>query len=51
MDKNFAGLQDRLESYMADQDGLRKKKVNVETDFFAGLERRNHALSTGFKVF
>ena len=39
MDKNFAGLTEKLETYLAEQETLRKKKLQAEADFFAGLER------------
>jgi len=48
MDKNFAGLTEKLEAYLADQDTMRQKKMQAEADFFAGLERRNAALTSTF---
>ena len=48
MDKNFAGLEQKLENYLADQEKLRDSKTNAETNFFAGLERRNAALTATF---
>jgi hypothetical protein len=49
LDKNFAGLTQKLDSYLSEQGNLRQKKSNSESDFFAGLERRNAALSSAFK--
>jgi len=48
MDKNFAGLTEKLETYLAEQETLRQKKLQAEADFFAGLERRNAALTSTF---
>ena len=48
MDKNFAGFEQKLENYLAEQEKLRDSKTNAETNFFAGLERRNAALTATF---
>ena len=48
MDKNFAGLTTKLESYLNEQNALKAKKSQAESDFFAGLERRNLALTSTF---
>ena len=48
LDKNFAGLEQKLDVYLADQTKLRADKTNSETNFFAGLERRNAALTSNF---
>ncbi len=48
LDKNFAGINQRLEEYLADAAKLRSNKMAAEADFFAGLQRRNAALETSF---
>ena len=48
MDKNFAGLTNKLESYLNEQATLKQKKATSEAEFFAGLERRNVALTSTF---
>lgn len=50
MDKNFAGLSLKLESYLNEQASLRSKKISSESDFFNGLERRNAALTSAFEA-
>ena len=50
MDKNFAGLSQKLDAYLDEQNKLRQKKNQVEHDFFAGLENRNSALSAAFDL-
>ena len=50
MDKNFAGLSQKLDAYLDEQNKLRQKKNQVEHDFFAGLENRNAALSAAFDL-
>lgn len=49
MDKNFAGLTQKLETYLAEQGSVRQKKIQAETEFFSGLERRNAALTSAFE--
>ena len=48
MDNNFAGLTEKLESYLAEQQTLRQKKLQTEADFYSGLERQNVALTSIF---
>ena len=48
LDKNFAGLEQKLDTYLADQAKLRESKTTAETNFFSGLERRNAALTSNF---
>jgi len=50
MDKNFAGLSQKLDAYLDEQNKLRQKKNQVEHDFFAGLENRNTALNAAFDL-
>ena len=49
MDKNFAGLAQKLDSYLKEQTTMRHKKIQAELDFLDGLERRNSALSSTFE--
>ena len=48
LDKNFAGLEQKLDIYLADQAKLRESKATAESNFYAGLERRNAALTSNF---
>ena len=48
MDNNFAGLTEKLESYLAEQQTLRQKKLQTEAYFYSGLERQNAALTSIF---
>ena len=49
MDKNFAGLALKLDSYLKEQNAIKHRKSQAEVDFFDGLERRNSALSVAFE--
>jgi hypothetical protein len=48
MDKNFAGLTEKLDSYIGEQNQFRKKKSQVEQAFFSGLQSRNSNLESIF---
>ena len=48
MDKNFAGLTEKLDSYIGEQNQFRQKKSQVEQAFFSGLQSRNSNLESIF---
>lgn len=48
MDKNFAGLAEKLDSYIGEQNQFRQKKSQVEQAFFSGLQSRNSNLESIF---
>ena len=48
MDKNFAGLTEKLDSYIGEQNQIRQKKSQVEQAFFSGLQSRNSNLESIF---
>ena len=49
MDKNFAGLAEKMQNFLTDQNQLRQEKVQADSEFFAGLEGRNSALTRTFE--
>ena len=49
MDKNFAGLTQKLDSYLRAQTQHRQRKSQSEVDFLNGLDRRNIALASIFE--